>query len=621
MADDLGDIASLLGSSFVQTARMNEEEQNANRKDAMRQQLLYAFAAPLAQQAGAGLVGFAGDLLLGNKSKEFFERREGASFQTRLGNLKKPLEQLEEQRTLLMKQGKGASLEESILNFNRQKDLDNLENEYGHVPNYKAIMGEAIYNPSDKARSNARTQAEQLEEAIRNLKYADSLSDKELDRRYKLTDIGKGKARRFFKRLATGITGGNYDEDVVDPAVDFMITGGDTSLRDTDFYRLLRDKDGDFNKQLEQLVKEASDVTGLPAAQNLNNAFLRFEAENPEIAELLREDKKLARENAIEEATIRQSKDPDRDLIIQQLREENIPINKQTYGRQKLSNAKGITEPNKLSEQFTGRRRNLDSFNFIRDQITKGSTRFDSFDQVESNTERNKINDSARKYIAGAYTKFNYDYLEVIEELKAEGNYDLASKHLSKAGARALADKYVSMMLNPNNNFLSTEIRELPTKDLFQETLNFISGEPENIMDGTINDSEGKLKAFIKENLTNRESIKQNQMDALEDGHTRNVSREEEESGISFDPGINFDAVESDLNEIRTNLRLSETERLRLIANQINDLERNFRERFEKSGQGSYKSSIDDRINSLRNKYLMKFKDDTKTSIYLRGRN
>ena len=57
---------------------------------------------------------------------------------------------------------------------------------------------------------------------------------------------------------------------------------------------------------------------------------------------MLREDKKLARENAIEEATIRQSKDPDRDLIIQQLKDENIPVNKQTYGRQKLSNAKGF---------------------------------------------------------------------------------------------------------------------------------------------------------------------------------------------------------------------------------------------------------------------------------------
>ena len=88
MAEDLGDIASLLGSSFVQTAQMNEDEQNENRKRAMRQQLLYAFAAPLAQQAGQqlgqGVIDLAGNLFLGDKSKNFFERQEGASLQKRL---------------------------------------------------------------------------------------------------------------------------------------------------------------------------------------------------------------------------------------------------------------------------------------------------------------------------------------------------------------------------------------------------------------------------------------------------------------------------------------------------------------------------------------------------------
>ena len=87
MAEDLGDIASLLGSSFVQTAQMNEDEQNENRKRAMRQQLLYAFAAPIAQQVGQGVTSFAGDLLLGNNSKDFFNTREGVSLMRRINTI------------------------------------------------------------------------------------------------------------------------------------------------------------------------------------------------------------------------------------------------------------------------------------------------------------------------------------------------------------------------------------------------------------------------------------------------------------------------------------------------------------------------------------------------------
>ena len=107
MAEDLGDIASLLGSSFVQTAAMNEDEQNEYRKRAMRQQLLYAFAAPLAQQAGQqlgqGVIDLAGNLFLGDKSKNFFERQEGASLQKRLFDMSKQSEKFDETDKVYLK--------------------------------------------------------------------------------------------------------------------------------------------------------------------------------------------------------------------------------------------------------------------------------------------------------------------------------------------------------------------------------------------------------------------------------------------------------------------------------------------------------------------------------------
>ena len=119
MAEDLGDIASLLGSSFVQTAQMNEDEQNENRKRAMRQQLLYAFAAPLAQQAGQqlgqGVIDLAGNLFLGDKSKNFFERQEGASLQKRLFDMSKQSEKFDETDKVYLKLGNG-DIQEGIKN-------------------------------------------------------------------------------------------------------------------------------------------------------------------------------------------------------------------------------------------------------------------------------------------------------------------------------------------------------------------------------------------------------------------------------------------------------------------------------------------------------------------------
>ena len=94
MANGLGDIASLLGQSYVESARQRDDDYDKYRRKAQRQQLLTMFAAPIAKGIGEGVVDLAGDLFLGDNSKDFFSTREGAAFQSRLSNVQKPLEGL-----------------------------------------------------------------------------------------------------------------------------------------------------------------------------------------------------------------------------------------------------------------------------------------------------------------------------------------------------------------------------------------------------------------------------------------------------------------------------------------------------------------------------------------------
>ena len=607
MADDLGDIASLLGSSFVQTARMNEDEQEANRKKAMKQQLLYAFAAPLAQQAGAGLVGFAGDLLLGNKAKDFFQRQEGASFQSRINNLQKPLENLKEQRTLLMKQGKGTSLEESILNLKRQGYLDKIEAQYGHIPNYKAIMGEPIYKPSDDQKKDASTHATEMDDAISTLEYAESLTDKELMRRYKETDIGKGKARRFFKRAATFLTKGNYDDDVVLPSMDFMATGGDNTLRDTDYYRLLMDKDGDFNKKLKELVKNASDITGVSPVENLNNIMVQFEAENPDAFKLLTSEESRLREQAKEEAVTQQiiNLDPNAQARIELMRKNNIPINLRTYRVYVLDEAKGISDTKKAATNWSGRGRNEKTFRYIQDQLTKADGRFETFSQVTDTKKRNEITESSRIFIANAYERFNQELLDVISELKTEDNYAIADEQLTSSGIRSMADEYVSMMLKPSEEggeFLATEVRDMPQKSWFRETLNAVSGEPKSVMSGIIADPEDKLRSFIKNSFIDQSERTRFQQQSLKDGYVAENNREQDRGGV-FNPDFNSARVEKQLENISTSLTLTNKEKRNQINTILDGIINQGQSAFEESGRSTLDSSYLEKIQSLKEKF------------------
>ena len=95
MSNGLGDIASLLGQSYVESARQRDDDYDKYRRKAQRQQLLTMFAAPIVQGLGEGVVDFAGDLFLGDNSRDFFSTREGENLTNRISNGQKALKDVE----------------------------------------------------------------------------------------------------------------------------------------------------------------------------------------------------------------------------------------------------------------------------------------------------------------------------------------------------------------------------------------------------------------------------------------------------------------------------------------------------------------------------------------------
>ena len=126
MANGLGDFASLLGQAYSQSARQREDEYESYRRKAQRQQLLTMFAAPIVQGLGEGVVDFAGDLFLGDNSKDFFSTREGNTLVRRLGSTQDALKDVEAQLSQMTKAAQGGVIYEGAYQLNREGAIQTL---------------------------------------------------------------------------------------------------------------------------------------------------------------------------------------------------------------------------------------------------------------------------------------------------------------------------------------------------------------------------------------------------------------------------------------------------------------------------------------------------------------
>ena len=361
MAEDLGNIASLLGSSFVQTAAMNEDEQNENRKRAMRQQLLYAFAAPLAQQAGQqlgqGVMDLAGNLLLGDKSKNFFERQEGASLQKRLFDMSKQSEKFDETDKVYLKLGNG-DIQEGIKNAYIEKKKRSAA-QFKNNPLYPTVEP-YLGSLTKEEEADMKTEYEEYMKGRELSRLAARLDDKELQRRFKNTPESKGQIARGLRRLTAPLTGKSYDETILFPSMDRMLTGGDKTLRDTEFYRLAMDSDY-FKENFEKIILAAKQIGPSNSDEILSNAFQILDntlgndgGEGTKIFQTLKESSRVQAERAFESNSLKQKAASNSlvSSVLAELESKNIPVTKENLSAGILNTTKGVADVDNFVDFF-----------------------------------------------------------------------------------------------------------------------------------------------------------------------------------------------------------------------------------------------------------------------------
>ncbi len=598
MANGLGDFASLLGQAYSQSARQREDDYESNRRKAQRQQLLTMFAAPIVQGLGKGVVDFAGDLFLGDNSKDFFSTREGASFERRLSDIKKPLDTLIAQRDQLLKASKGQSTVEGWLNMAQESKRQQFEDEFGQADNYKTLIGAATFSPTEKERKEAEIQVGELESLISDLSTATDLNTKELLARYGQTRLGKGRGRRIASRMAAFFKGQDYNEAMVDPSVDYMLTKGDLSLRDSEFYRLMQNKDGTFKDDLRELVSTASDV-GLSTSDQFDNLFEEFKRNNPDVARVLTDDIDRKRRLATERADVMSLAESNSQvaIVISQLDKEKIPVTQSNIKARLLDQVNGFSEEAEFANRFYNNEDNALIIENMRNGIaerTYGRAANDdesAFDAITNINNKNAINDEVKRYLTEAVKEFNNDLIEVTTDLKDTNLFDIGSKTVTVGGIRVLANDYLRAMLDPQGPHLVTREFDIPSKSWVQA---LTGDDTADLMSGTISNKDG-LREIIRSALTNEEKALSNEQTANKTGEAaigRKAQRRRQ--GLETSSVFNVRSVENDAEEIKTSLTLTDEEKER----ELNKFFSGFENYYETNPE------VKQQIQQLRLKYL-----------------
>ena len=587
MAEGLGDIASLLGQSMSQAAQTGQGEDRKARKKAMKDQLLMSLAAPIVTGLGKGVVDFAGDVVLGSASKDFFATGEGAAFNRRRNDFKRPVKYLTDQEEFLIKNSDGGfmpgTVAGGILNLDFKERLARQKRNFGHLDSYKVLEGATVFDPTEEDIASAEEQANELRNYIED--FSRGPADAELLARYKQTDIGKGRGRKIASKAATFLKGGNWEEDVVAPSLDLMLTGGDSSLRDTDFYRLMT-TNKDFKNELRKKVEQARDV-GLGTAVTLDNQFEELLARTPEIGKLIQSEYHTKREMAIDTSKLldQARTEPDIERVIAQLTKQGQRVTTSSVSALLLDEIEGI-DAEKNASQFMLNSDFDEQVRAIQNSLSqiKHGRPYETTDGKEglvNSKNREAINTATESYIAQVGEMFNSDLYSVISELKEKGTYGLNSNILSAAGKRKIANIYMATALDPNGPHLTSTSREVPSISWVASI-----GQPKlDLMNGTIDSKGESLRDIIRSAFEDPEVAKEIEKKALEDGTAFRVSRESTTTTGLYNPSIrttknsNGQTVEDRLEDITTDLTLNNFEKKSDIQLFIQTLEETIRKR------------------------------------------
>ena len=573
MANGLGDFASLLGQAYSQSARQREDEYESYRRKAQRQQLLTMFAAPIVQGLGEGVVDFAGDLFLGDNAKNFFSTQEGLALQRRLTEARNPLEDLNLQRKTLIEAADGGDIYEGARILERQKKLNKLKSQY-------APLGSSVTAEIDAAGSfltkeeeqQVVAEVDQLLEGIRQLQAVPTAE--QAVSRLGSTKLSRTKPQKMFGAIARAVTGKDYDKEVKNPSLQFILTGGDASVLDSEWYKAIT-QDTDFNERLRTFVTEAADVRPSFSRQDLVNGLQEFK-NRPENRKLFdRLDSQLERlvdtrhEEYVMEEAVNSSFVAGNAAA--QLRKNKMPVTRVNLNSAIAQNIKGIS-PDAMDttvDLFFSSAPYSRHVQEFRTALARKEYN-DKFETL-SGQQQEAIDSFIRDQIKQGFTRFNSEVVFARDSLGGDLDFKNLDRKISSSGMMQLGLEYVDKMFTDH---FPVKTERVHSDSIIQDIIRGTVEVPE----GFVSDPQGELKGLVMDYFGSPDKVISKENAAINSGVASRVEQMSASRGTMFDPNIRL-AAGSDgktfrdiIEEIATDLSKTKQERRALIQQEAAEL-------------------------------------------------
>lgn len=524
MANGLGDFASLLGQAYSQSARQREDEYESYRRKAQRQQLLTMFAAPIVKGLGEGVVDFAGDLFLGDNSKDFFSTREGNTLVRRLGSTQDALKDVEAQLSQMTKAAQGGDIYEGAYQLNREGAIQTLVGQHkGLGTEVEQIVLADIAAQEKQLRDISRAEVDDL------IKFRDELrlapSNEEVLRRYKASKLN----RTVPQKLAAGL--GNFifrrdPKDLTDSAVRQILTGGDPKTQQAEWYRMFQ-QDG-YEESLSARLREALDIRGdnFDIDSETANFMTELMATRPDFYAALPEELNAQTAAITQDLSHRTMarKNPSYGIAYNEARQVygDRPSREQVEAIA-LRNLRGISKE-ALPEFISTYRLGLgqDALKEVQDAFAGKLYKGKDFDGLDT-PEKGPVDEATDKFLATLVGSFHRDLRVVknkIKEEKLDFNYDAL---LDEGAIEAIAEEYLNRAIS-GMSYTPINPEDLKGKGLVDLVGSMFSDNPE-ILSGRISPEQTQeLRSYIESVLTNNEEIQRMQLQAIRSG--RSTTRE-----------------------------------------------------------------------------------------------
>jgi hypothetical protein len=573
MAEGLGDIASLLGHSMSQAAQRGEEQDRKSRKKAMKDQLLMSLAAPIVTGLGKGVVDFAGDVVLGSDSKDFFSTREGRTMTKRLNDTAKASKSISDQITQLRKVGVAAGgtgdIYEGVYQSNRNAIIDKKTREFGTVEGSAAQIEAAMVSIDSELREQSNREADELLDFQRQLSFGSDLSNQELLARYKASPIGKGRGRKFAGKIASFFTGKDYQKDVVEVAADGLITGGDLEIQNSEWFKMF--KSGGFQKELADKLRAAQDIRGnLFDEQDQQNVLAQLTAENQELFSQLNLSKEIDTEE-LQNKTIIQIAQRKHPRIA-----ESVAKTKKIYGKDfssqnlmtVISSEYKTIDADEV-ESYVSRyiATNSDKADKVKQAFSSKITGSNDPFSSASPQDQEAALEATDLFITQITGSFNFSMRNKIENIRNTSNMDdfekfqRISELQTSGGVQLLANEFINTYIDglPIIPVGKGAMRGGSLNKLLEASLN---GAPTTLRNSVSPELQEELDAVIDRAFGDVDSNVQREKQATSEGLNRRRDRTERSGGdvYTVDPKF-LNQVENSITSIMNDSTLSKQER------------------------------------------------------------